>query len=69
MSVLQSYLNSIFAPPPGSDQWGLGTKHHGNPKKLLAVAGGLVVAEYERIVRAEKRPTAGDERQPKGDAR
>ena len=53
--TLQSYLNAIFAPPPGADLWECGRRHHANKKKLLLVAGQLVAAEIERIDRAEVR--------------
>lgn len=56
IDVLKSYRNSIYAPDPTSDKWGLGRKHHGNPLKLLAVAGALIVAEHGRITRATKTP-------------
>ena len=50
--ALQSYLNEVgcYAAVPGMG-WGIGDKHNANPWKLLTVAGALIAAEIDRLVR------------------
>ena len=51
--VLTSYLSDVLPPKtPYTADWGLGQKHHGKQMHLLTIAAALIVAEMERLDRA-----------------
>lgn len=53
--VLQSYINGPghFSPSPGNDPWGLGAKNNKNPLRCLVIAGALIAAEIDRLLREQ----------------